>query len=392
MISVTPLLERHCCSITVLGSIAMLGITVMFVIVAGLSYVNISSWQIIYFIINLICASFISVFAAIYQVASVTLASALPNRYMEAVFSGQAVAGITASLINIIALGCTDNQQTSAVVFFGMAAGITLVIYVAFMRLLQNPFFLTFRDDPYLSDSKRTTVMSMGSRFSIVSDLGASTQRIADLIKHGMTKGQLVKELWSEMLTSFNSPFLTMSLFPGLLAHTRSNAEVGLWSERFFVPVLTFLVFNCADYIGRALTSCKSLSIHIRAVTVFSFVRYGFWIIFPLCQIDGKSMRIPTVFTDDWIYALIVMVFGYVLLFTHKVKQMLRLGYQMVIAQEWLFYIHRQNCAEQRQVWMTCQWEVTLFSFQWCLGCLLGQLCRSLGNTSCSTCSENCNQ
>ena len=67
----------------------MLGIIVMFVVVALLSCLDITSWKVTYFAVNLVCAASISVFAAIYQVVSVSLASSLPNRYMEAVFSGQ---------------------------------------------------------------------------------------------------------------------------------------------------------------------------------------------------------------------------------------------------------------------------------------------------------------
>ena len=67
----------------------MLGIIVMFVAVAILSCLDITGWKVTYFAVNLVCAAFISVFAAIYQVVSVSLASSLPNRYMEAVFSGQ---------------------------------------------------------------------------------------------------------------------------------------------------------------------------------------------------------------------------------------------------------------------------------------------------------------
>ena len=67
----------------------MLGIVFMFVAVAILSCLDITGWKVTYFAVNLVCAAFISVFAAIYQVVSVSLASSLPNRYMEAVFSGQ---------------------------------------------------------------------------------------------------------------------------------------------------------------------------------------------------------------------------------------------------------------------------------------------------------------
>ena len=61
----------------------MSGIMLMFAIVASLSNLDISTWQLTYFVVNLACAPFISIFAAIYQVASVNLASSLPNRYME---------------------------------------------------------------------------------------------------------------------------------------------------------------------------------------------------------------------------------------------------------------------------------------------------------------------
>ena len=54
--------------------------------------------------------------------------------------SYQALAGIIASIINVIAIAVTDDQKTGAVVFFSMAAGITFLVIIAFYRLCRVRF------------------------------------------------------------------------------------------------------------------------------------------------------------------------------------------------------------------------------------------------------------
>ena len=47
-----------------------------------------------------------------------------------------------------------------------------------------------------------------------------------------------------------------------------------------------------------------------RIISIISFLRYGFWVLFPLCNIDGKSSAIPTIINQDWKYGLLVLLFG----------------------------------------------------------------------------------
>ena len=106
---VTPWLERYCCKIHILGYTSMTGTICMFAVVSVLSYLDVSNWVSTYFWVNLLIATVISIFAAIYQVTGVNLASTMPGSYTEAVFSGQAVAGIISSLVNILSLAFTNG-------------------------------------------------------------------------------------------------------------------------------------------------------------------------------------------------------------------------------------------------------------------------------------------
>jgi len=47
-------------------------------------------------------------------------------------------------------------------------------------------------------------------------------------------------------------------------------------------------------------------------VAAYSFLRYIFWIIIPLCNFtsNSKSEKIPTLISEDWMYAIIMSLFG----------------------------------------------------------------------------------
>ena len=91
-------------------------------------------------------------------------ASNMPGEYTESVFSGQAVAGVISrlayhqkvwltwrifSIINIISIAVTKNQEQAAVCFFFLAAGITVLVMISFHRLRQNEYFKQCQRQPF---------------------------------------------------------------------------------------------------------------------------------------------------------------------------------------------------------------------------------------------------
>ena len=43
---------------------------------------------------------------------------------------------------------------------------------------------------------------------------------------------------------------------------------------------------------------------------IYSLIRIIFFILFPLCNVEGKSENIATPFAADWIYTILIIIFG----------------------------------------------------------------------------------
>ena len=53
------------------------------------------------------------------------------------------------SIINIISIAVTKNQEQAAVCFFFLAAGITVLVMISFHRLRQNEYFKQCQRQPF---------------------------------------------------------------------------------------------------------------------------------------------------------------------------------------------------------------------------------------------------
>ena len=153
---------------------------------------------------NLFIASVISAFAAIYQVTGVNLASYMPGGYTEAVFSGQAIAGIISSLMNIISLAVTKDQVSAAVCFFSLAAVITLGVIVSFHRLRRNQHFVEYHKNPYEEEDSDAFYENVSvSRFSITQSELDIAQQVAEMLedKKSQTSNfiSIFKMLWERV-------------------------------------------------------------------------------------------------------------------------------------------------------------------------------------------------
>ena len=187
---------------------------------------------------------------------------------------------------------------------------------VSFHRLRRHPLFIKYQDDPYEEEDSDQFYETMSvPRFSITQSELDIAKQVAELMENTPSQAEnfvdIFKMLWAEELAAFNTSFFTLSVFPGLIAHVRSDSG-GVWGDKFFVPVTTFLLFNICDYLGRFLTNCCIIwgSKTSKGLATCTFLRYVFWILFPMCNIEGKSTLIPTVLHEDWMYCLLVVVFG----------------------------------------------------------------------------------
>ena len=126
------------------------------------------------------------------------------------------------SVAAIISSAVTSDQATSAMCFFIIAAVISLFVTFAYYILLKNQYFTMFQLNPYADDA--------------TSGVQNDENEVVELEKSN-NKGWcwFVQNLWSELIAVFLTPFITLALFPGLVAQVRSSSSNEVWAEQYFI-------------------------------------------------------------------------------------------------------------------------------------------------------------
>ena len=103
--------------------------------------------------------------------------------------------------------------------FFIIAAVISLFVTFAYYILLKNQYFKMFQLNPYADDATS----------------GVNNDEIE--VEESKNKGWcwFIQNLWSELVAVFLTPFITLALFPGLVAQIRSSSSNEVWAEQYFI-------------------------------------------------------------------------------------------------------------------------------------------------------------
>jgi equilibrative nucleoside transporter 1/2/3 len=117
---------------------------------------------------------------------------------------------------------------------------------------------------------------------------------------------------WGILLTFI----CTLSLFPAYMskiqpAYPTINYPNTIWSDRLYTQVMTFLLFNIGDTLGRIISSKIQIPSLLRPRLLFSLclLRFLFIPLFGFCHFPNTN-GFPYVFKNDFIYALMVLCFA----------------------------------------------------------------------------------
>ena len=103
--------------------------------------------------------------------------------------------------------------------FFIIAAVISLFVTFAYYVLLKNQYFKMFQLNPYADDAT------------------SGVNNDENEVEESKNKGWcwFIQNLWSELVAVFLTPFITLALFPGLVAQIRSSSSNEVWAEQYFI-------------------------------------------------------------------------------------------------------------------------------------------------------------
>ncbi|KAG0715525.1 Equilibrative nucleoside transporter 1 [Chionoecetes opilio] len=266
----------------------------LFCVTTVFTQISTDDWQTGFFILTMIIIVIINSAGAIFQGGLFGVAGMFPEKYMTAVVSGQALGGVFASAARIVSLSTGAHTATSAFIYFMIAVVVMIFTLLAYLFMSKTDFY------------KHYTNCQKPKKGSSEKGSGEAPQperTFSEQVK-------VFKEIWPLGVSVGGVFAVTLAAFPVLCVSIISTAEDKIWSEVYFQPVVTFLLFNICDYIGRQGAGFTMWPRRGSVILYFMVaVRVVFIPLFLLCNHDPHSY-IPTIFAHDSWYILFMFLFA----------------------------------------------------------------------------------
>lgn len=273
------------------NSLSLFTMTLLFATVTIMVPMDSDTWQRTFYQITLVVTLFLSIFGAWYQGGMMGLASIFPADYTQINIVGQAVGGLFASVLQIIVLSANVSHTSSGLMFFSCALLLLLVSLVIFFYMHTLPFFKF-----HMRNSSHGT-----------QDIGFEDLEVK------VRTWLIVRKVWKHCATLVAIYLVTMSVFPGVLVHVESmsKGDGSEWSERFFSPVVCFLLFNLGDTVGRLLSSSVEFPRNRENLMLtMALLRILLVPLFFSCNVQPRMPWMPVVLQSDWWFVLLVALFS----------------------------------------------------------------------------------
>jgi len=315
--------------------VSLVLVIILFAVTAGLAKIETDSWQSSFMTLTLVTVVFINLNAAIFQGGLAGVVGRFPSDYIGAVYSGQAISGIFASVTCVIIRilrdrvekennesTCKECAQSEAFFCFLIAVSFLIVTLILYIRSTRSKFYqFYFQDEINCVDIENTDSNEIEKILS-----SETSQLLKNDHNSSSDKTSYAKELYMDVVNSWNvskniryyalSIWLTfaisLSCFPAItvLYNSVNGERYPNWSENYFILVCCFVLFNVGDYVGRFIAEkvqwpkpgkinqpCTVSSI---IVLVLSLARLVFIPLFMYCN----------AFESDTVYIVIMLLFS----------------------------------------------------------------------------------
>ena len=192
--------------------------------------------------------------------------------------SGQAVAGVFSSLVQIFCIAVfPDSSEDSAILYFCLAELFVLVLLVCYVFMLRSPFYQWAMQhvstEPVTSRSERAAKGSVASETLLV---------FRKCLPLGLS-----------LVLVFG---VTLAVFPNF---TSQIDPIEISDGPFWVPITCFLLFNVFDLTGRILAGVIKLPQQTFAIIIGCVLRLAFPVIYLFTNYQPRHNGIKVAFNSD---------------------------------------------------------------------------------------------
>ncbi|XP_063913584.1 equilibrative nucleoside transporter 3-like [Zophobas morio] len=256
---------------------------ILFLFVALTAFVKIDtdSWQEGFFAMVMIITFGINSMNSVFTITLYTAISNFPHHYLAPYLAGGGISTIFTALLQILSLATGLSVQNSASVYFIL--GVLVIAFTLIFVVIttsRNQFYLHHMNNYTKNQEEKHVGFKEGIR--------------------------LFKKVWSPvaMMGLF---MITTNMSPTTLVASEGEGN-GLWNDKYFVPIITFLLYAVCDLVGRTLAfrfAPKNLPGTVWVL--IAFVRMAVIIpLFMLCNAQPRH-HLPVVLPHDYQYILVVI-------------------------------------------------------------------------------------
>ena len=259
---------------------------VIFIVMTVMAKLSTTTWPMVFFILSNVLFCLVCCMSSAYTSGMMSMASMILPSTVQGFILGQGTAGLVSTLLSIMTLSFPGiNPVDAGFYYFLIATTILSAALVAFILFTKMDFV------------QKSTLRSQEiERFRASSS--ASTIS-ANLEKPEISAHAIFMRIVKYNLTSFTTLLITLACFPAALSALRTTQTTNLnstWNQTYFQPVMTFLLFNIGDVLGRITSGVVTLPSK-RWILPISLLRIVFIPLIYMCNLQPRS--IPVWFTAD---------------------------------------------------------------------------------------------
>ncbi|XP_017772160.1 PREDICTED: equilibrative nucleoside transporter 3 [Nicrophorus vespilloides] len=286
----TILSQRISLQFRILGSLSCM--LILFIITTVFVKVNTDEWQQTFFLLTLCSVVLLNAFSAILSGSIFGIIGKFSPKYITATVGGQALGGIFAAIAQIVSLAIGISSQFSAFVYFMIGNLMILVSLVSYVVLSRTVFFKY-----HISEKTGITVNEFQTELSRPRIVNYST---------------ILRKIWTYGVSVFLVFTITLSIYPGVsvLIESEDKSSGSAWTNTYFVPVVSYLLFSTGDYTGRLLAGYFQKPKKGKWIIVINLMRIVFIPLLLFCNAQPRHSNLPVLLNKDYYYITVITLFS----------------------------------------------------------------------------------
>uniref|UniRef100_A0A8D0HJW7 Solute carrier family 29 member 3 n=1 Tax=Sphenodon punctatus TaxID=8508 RepID=A0A8D0HJW7_SPHPU len=294
------LVNRVPASVRILFSLAVM--LAVFVVITVLVKVDTTSWTQHFFALTIVCVAVVSSASTIFTSSIFGLTGCFPMKNSQALISGQAMGGTVSAVASVVDLAAAANVTDSALAYFLTADSFIVVCILVYLILPKLEYSSRYPVVP--SSCLEEEDVPRGETNDVVPPKGTIDGSIPPL-------GLILKKTAVLGFCLFYVFFISIIIFPSISSNIDSvDKDSGsLWTNKYFTPLISFLLYNFADWCGRQITAwIQAPGPKSKLLPTLVLLRTFLLPLFMFCNYQPRT-HIKRVFFNRDVYPAVFIIF-----------------------------------------------------------------------------------